>query len=230
MQAVLLAAGFGTRLGSLTRETPKCLIEVGGKPMLSHWLDKLVEVGVDHVIINTHYLAEHVESYLRASSYGALVETVHEPALLGTAGTLVALRDRLTADEVLVAHADNYFTDSLVGLLTAHRARPTDALVTMGLFDSATPQSCGIVELDDRGMIVGFEEKPSHPKSSLANAAVYVFTQSGLDELDDATDLSTQVLPRLVGRMIGHRFVGAYFDVGTPQSLDDARWEAGSRG
>jgi mannose-1-phosphate guanylyltransferase len=79
-------------------------------------------------------------------------------------------------------------------------------------------------------MVVGFEEKPDNPKSSLANAAVYVFGQAGLDEVGNATDLSTEVLPRLVGRMMGHRFIGEYFDVGTPQSLDDARRVATTHG
>ena len=226
MQAVLLAAGFGTRLGDLTRDTPKCLIDVGGRPMLEHWLAKLVDVGVDHVFVNTHYLADHVNAYLQSSSYSDIVEAVYEPTLLGTAGTIGALRNRLTADEVLVAHADNYFTDTLHGLVATHRDRPADAVVTMGLFESTTPQSCGIIELDDRNMIVGFEEKPDNPKSSLANSAVYVFSQAGLDEVGSAADLSTDVLPRLIGRMVGHRFVGAYFDVGTPSSLLDAREEA----
>ena len=223
MQAVLLAAGFGTRLGDMTRNTPKCLIDVGGQPMLEHWLAKLVDVGVDHVFINTHYLADHVNAYLQSSSYSDIVEAVYEPTLLGTAGTIGALRSRLTADEVLVAHADNYFTDTLHGLVAAHRARPAGAVVTMGLFESATPQSCGIVELDDQGIVVGFEEKPLNPKSSLANAAVYIFSQAGLNVVGSSADLSTEVLPRLIGHMVGHRFVGAYFDVGTPQSLDEAR-------
>lgn len=230
MQAVLLAAGFGTRLGDLTRDTPKCLIDVGGRPMLEHWLAKLVDVGFDHVFVNTHYLADHVTAYLQASSYSDIVEAVYEPTLLGTAGTIGALRNKLTADEVLVAHADNYFTDTLHGLVAAHRSRPTGAVMTMGLFESTTPRSCGIVELDDRNMIVGFEEKPDNPKSSLANAAVYVFSQAGLDEVGRAADLSTEVLPRLIGRMVGHRFEGSYFDVGTPQSLDDARRVATTHG
>jgi len=230
MQAVLLAAGFGTRLGDITRDTPKCLIEVGGKPMLGHWLDKLNSVGVDQVIVNTHYLADKVEEYLHSSKCGVLVETVFESTLLGTAGTLVALRDRLIADEVLVAHVDNYFTESLEGLLATHRARPAGVVVTMGLFESTTPQFCGIVEIDENHIIVGFEEKSQHPKSNLANAAVYAFSQAGLDTVGEATDLSTEVLPHLIGRMVGHRFEGVFFDMGTPQSLEEARREAGSRG
>jgi mannose-1-phosphate guanylyltransferase len=229
MQAVLLAAGFGTRLGELTQNTPKCLIEVGGRPMLDHWLSKLFEVGVDHVFVNTHYLAERVESFLRESRYADRLETVFEERLLGTAGTIGSLRSRLTADEVLVAHADNYFTDSLHGLVDAHRSRPAEAIMTMGMFESATPQSCGIVELDTRQIVVGFEEKPQHPRTNLANAAVYVFSQAGLDEVESATDLSTQVLPKLVGKMRGHRFTGSYFDVGTPQALSEARKVASVR-
>jgi len=95
------------------------------------------------------------------------------------------------------------------------------------LFESDTPSSCGIVELDTAGLVVGFEEKPSSPRSNLANAAVYLLSQAALDEVGDSRDFSTEVVPRLLGRINGHRFSGPYFDMGTPESLAAARMSAG---
>ena len=64
IKALLLAAGFGTRLRPLTLTTPKCLVEINGEPILGHWLKKLDNLGCDEVLINTHYLNEKVEDYL----------------------------------------------------------------------------------------------------------------------------------------------------------------------
>lgn len=227
-QAVLLAAGLGTRLGDLTKSVPKCLVDVGGKPMLQHWLDKLREVGCTEVFINTHHLAEQVNDFVDGNPDKNMIRLVHEDELLGTAGTLAALRHLLTDDEVFVAHADNFFVDSLVGMVSAHRSRDPRAVMTMGLFESDKPSSCGIVELDTSGLVVGFEEKPSSPRSNLANAAVYLLSQMSLNEVADSRDFSTEVIPRVLGRINGHRFTGPYFDMGTPESLAAARMAAGA--
>jgi mannose-1-phosphate guanylyltransferase len=226
-QAVLLAAGLGTRLGELTKTIPKCLVDVGGKPMLQHWLDKLREVGCTEVFINTHYLAGQVNDFVDGNPDRNVIRLVHERELLGTAGTLASLQHLLTDDEVFVAHVDNFFVESLVGVVSAHRSRDPRAVMTMGLFESDNPSSCGIVELDTVGLVVGFEEKPAQPRSNLANAAVYLLSQAALNEVGDSRDFSTEVVPRLLGRINGHRFSGPYFDMGTPESLAAARMAAG---
>lgn len=222
-QAVLLAAGLGTRLGDMTKSIPKCLVDVGGRPMLQHWLEKLQSVGCSEIFINTHHLAEQVEDFVGGNPTRNTIRLVHEEELLGTAGTLASLRHLLTDDEVFVAHADNFFLDSLEGMMSTHRSRDERAIMTMGLFASLTPSSCGIVELDPRGVVVGFEEKPRDPRSNLANAAVYLMSQLALDEVGNSRDFSTEVVPRLLGRIQGHRFDGAFFDMGTPESLEAAR-------
>ena len=227
-QAVLLAAGLGTRLGVMTKSIPKCLVDVGGKPMLQHWLDKLEFVGCSEIFINTHHLAEQVEIFVEGNPAKNIIRLVHEEELLGTAGTLASIRHLLTDDEVFVAHADNYFLDSLTGVVSTHRSRDPRAAMTMGLFASPTPSTCGIVELDPQGVVIGFEEKPSVPRSNLANAAVYLMSQVALDEIGNFRDFSTEVVPRLLGRIQGHRFTGAYFDMGTPESLEAARQVAKS--
>ena len=90
-RALLLAAGLGTRLRPITLDTPKCLVPIGGKPLLGHWLRKLELSGCESVLINTHYLAEQVEIFLKSWKSPTMdVQTVHEPVLLGTAGTLLA--------------------------------------------------------------------------------------------------------------------------------------------
>jgi len=227
-QAVLLAAGLGTRLGDMTKSIPKCLVDVGGKSMLQHWLDKLSLVKCSEIFINTHHLAKQVEDFVGEIPEKNNIRLVHEEELLGTAGTLASIRHLLTDDEVFVAHADNFFSDSLDGMMRAHRSRDHRAVMTMGLFDSPTPTTCGIVEIDSQDVVIGFEEKPTAPRSNLANAAVYLMSQVALDEVGSSRDFSTEVVPRLLGRIQGHRFRGPFFDMGTPQSLEAARQVASS--
>ena len=69
MKAILLAAGLGTRLKPLTNTIPKCLVPISGRPLLSYWLEKLANLGINEILINVHYLAEQVENYISQSPY-----------------------------------------------------------------------------------------------------------------------------------------------------------------
>ena len=91
LRALLLAAGLGTRLRPITLHTPKCLVHIGEEPLLGRWLRQLEQAGCESVLINTHYLAEKVQAFLTSwQSSTMTIQSVHEPELLGTAGTLLA--------------------------------------------------------------------------------------------------------------------------------------------
>ena len=91
IRALLLSAGFGTRLRPLTLTKPKCLVEVNGKPILEHWLNKLEEINTERILINTHYLADKVNNFLNYDYLqNTKIQKFHENQLLGTAGTLIA--------------------------------------------------------------------------------------------------------------------------------------------
>src|SRR5512135_2371220 len=105
VKAILLAAGLGTRLRPLTNTTPKCLVPIGGRPLLDYWIDRLVEAGVREARLNTHALAEQVRDYIAGVNRAGplrLAES-YEPELLGSAGTIAAnasLADE--ADEIII--------------------------------------------------------------------------------------------------------------------------------
>jgi len=89
MKAMILAAGFGTRLKPLTNKIPKALIEINGIPLLELVIKKLIATGVKEVIINTHHFADQVESFLKKrNNFGIHIELSHEPEILGTGGGL----------------------------------------------------------------------------------------------------------------------------------------------
>ena len=90
IKALLLAAGYGTRLRPLTLNVPKCLVEINGEPLLSNWLYKLENLGCEEVLINTHYLSEKVVEFLeKFNSQKLKINISHEKEILGTAGTLI---------------------------------------------------------------------------------------------------------------------------------------------
>ena len=94
IRALLLSAGFGTRLRPLTYKIPKCLVEINGESLLVNWLKKLENIGCDEVLINTHYRSSQVNKVIEKWNQKKLkVRTVFEEKLLGTAGTLRANSD-----------------------------------------------------------------------------------------------------------------------------------------
>ena len=217
MKAVLLAAGLGTRMGEITRRTPKCLLPVAGRPLLGRWFEQLARAGVVEVLVNTHHLPAQVRDYVAAEPPPLPVRLVHEPSLLGSAGTLAENRAWLAGEPgFLVVYADNASTVDLRELIGEH----ADAAATLGLFRVPDPERRGVVEVDAAGTVTGFVEKPARPRSNLAWAGLLVGTPALLDAIpsERPCDLGHHVLPRLVGRMRGVAVRGYHADVGTPEA------------
>lgn len=219
MRSILLAAGLGTRLRPLTNTIPKCLVPIKGKPLLEIWLDRLTQAGMGPFLVNTHYLAEQVDAFIEASLYREQVTVVHEPELHGTAGTLIENLAFFQGKDGMLIHADNYCKADLSAFEQAHRQRPPECVMTMMTFRTDTPSTCGIVKLDDRGVVIGFHEKVANPPGNLANGAVYILSAELLGmmgkELHAVTDFSTEVLHRFVGRIYTYETKETFVDIGT---------------
>jgi mannose-1-phosphate guanylyltransferase len=233
MRALLLAAGVGSRLLPVTATTPKCLVVINGQPLLGYWLELLFGAGIERVMINTHWLAEQVDAYVKASRWASRSDLVHENELLGTGGTVLANREWFQGRPFMLAHADNLTDFDVAGLIAAHRRRPSGHLITMLGFRTDDPRSCGILELDDRNTVVAFHEKVEHPPGNLANGAVYVLEPEVVDViaglLSPVVDLSTAIIPKFLGRILCVETAGYHRDIGTLASLRRASAEFGQR-
>ena len=228
IRCLLLAAGLGTRLKPLTNHKPKCLVDVGGRPILQWWLEHLETIQCEKVIVNTHYHAGKVSSFLRNYKKTSMqIIERYESQLLGTAGSLLANANFFQGSTGVLIHADNATNIDLSRLIHAHRNRPKYCLLTMLTFATDTPQSCGIVEADSKGVVQSFHEKVKNPPGNRANGAVYVFEQTLLDILKSSKeqpfDFSIDVLPRLLGRIYTWHTLDHFIDIGTPESLNRAR-------
>ncbi len=224
--ALLLAAGLGTRLVPLTNRIPKCLVPIHGKPLLEYWLDLLGNAGMTPLIVNTHHHAGAVWEFAAESPWRDRLFVVHENELLGTGGTMMANRGLLEHGVFFVAHADNLSRFRFEDFLLAHSTRPSVCVMTMMLFRTPTPQTCGIVETDERGVAVAFHEKVEDPPGNLANAAVYLMEPEVLDILaavgKEKPDISLDLVPRCLGRINTWLNTGYHRDIGTPESYQAA--------
>ena len=226
MKAFLLAAGLGTRLRPITDTTPKCMLDIGGQPLLVLWLDAFAWAGVDEVLVNLHHLPDVVRRHLDGRTRPPHVRTVFEPHLLGSAGTLVANRHWVEDEDFFLAcNADNLTDFDLRSLIDAHRDH--GALATLAVFHSPHPWAGGVVELDAAGRVVGFVEKPSRPVCDLTNAGLYAFQPRVLDLISGPlpSDIGFDLLPHLVGRSHAVLVEGYFRDIGTADAYRRAREE-----
>jgi len=226
MRALLLCAGLGTRLRPITNNIPKCLVPINGAPLLQIWLERLTAAGIGPFLVNTHYLADKVNKFVEASLFRKKIQMTFENHLLGTAGTLVRNLDFFQGEDGLLIHADNYCLADFTAFLRAHNNRPLDCLMTMMTFRTDDPSSCGIVEVDESNVVIGFHEKVEHPPGNLANGAIYIISPELLKiietDLNYITDFSTEVLHRFKGRIFSHEISDVFLDVGTPDRYEKA--------
>jgi mannose-1-phosphate guanylyltransferase len=226
VKAFLLTAGLGTRLRPLTDTTPKCMLDIDGRPLLDMWLDAFDRAGVNEVLVNLHHLPDVVRHHIAARTGPPAVRTFFEPELLGSAGTLIANREWVDGEDLFLAcYADNLTDFDLRSLVQAHREY--DAVATLTVFHSERPWAGGVVEIDAAGAVTGFVEKPANPVSDLTNAGMYAFHPSVLDEIDGVPpkDIGFDLLPRLVGRAQAVLVEGYFRDIGTTDAYRRAREE-----
>jgi mannose-1-phosphate guanylyltransferase len=171
-------------------------------------------------------LSGQVNAFVEASPYREDISLVHERDLLGTAGTLIANLDFFAGADGMLIHADNYCLADFSAFLQAHRGRPPECVMTMMTFRTDEPSLCGIVEVDTRGVVVGFHEKVAKPPGNLANGAVYVLSADLLKQLSsdfsEATDFSTEILSKLIDKIYTYETSATFLDIGTVKNYAKA--------
>lgn len=172
MKVVIPLAGFGTRLRPHTFTKPKPLINVAGKAVLGHLLDKLLTLNVEEYIFIVGYLGDQVEAYVRAN-YPIKARFVEQTEMLGQAHAIYLAKDHLQGDmPVFVIFVDTLFEADLSDLSAPGR----DALIFVKEVDD--PRPFGVVTLDQRGAITRFVEKPATTENKLVVVGLYYFERS----------------------------------------------------
>jgi NDP-sugar pyrophosphorylase family protein len=223
-QAMILAAGKGTRLGPVTEKVPKCLIAVGGKPILFHTLERLREYGITDLVISVRHLARTiVDSIGDGSSFGLTITYSQEDAPLGTAGGVRRAASLFGDGPLLVWYGDNLSTCRLDRLWKFHLAKRARA--TIALFYREDVRESGIAELDSGDQVIRFVEKPPAGQvfSNWVNAGILIVERPVIDALPQVGDWGRNVLPELAAarQLYGYRMSPAedLWWVDTPADL-----------
>ncbi len=220
IDAVLMAGGKGERLRPLTERTPKPLLPVGGKAIIDHNIDRLIDHGVKHISVTVNYLREQIEEHFAAPHQGVQVQTVREPKFLGTIGSIKFVKE-FHNDTILVMNSDLFtninYEDFYLHFIE-HNAEMSVAAVP---YTVSVPY--GIFDLEGRD-IQGLIEKPTY--NYYANAGIYLIRRSALYEIpNDIFFNATDLIEKLISerkKVIRFPLNGTWIDIGNPQEYQKA--------
>lgn len=235
--AVLLAAGFGTRLAPLTDRTPKPLLHVGATPVASHLVKRLGDIdGLNHVVVvvNDRHL-EQWEGWRKSQPSALHVRVVSNGVVdhtdrLGAVADLATAVAHLDVDWIVVVAGDNLLDEALGPHVDAAVASGHPVVLCRDLGKNVPPGRFGEVTVDDTGIITRFREKPNDPQSPLAATCTYVLPGAISTELANYLEGGDADSPGGFVEWLAERrsvrarsLTGRYFDIGNHQTLAEAR-------
>jgi len=239
MKALILAAGYGTRLASVIKDTPKPLIPVGDRPLIDYVFDKLQNIKhlSEIVVVSNNKFTPHFQKWA-AGRRGLPIRVVNDNTntpeeRLGSVGDIRFVWEKEPSlQDWLIIGGDNLFDQDLPVFMEFSIAK-TPA-VTIGVFDikdigSAT--KFGVVGLDKNQKVTSFQEKPKDPVSSIIAMCVYYFPKQTIGYLTEylsvskAVDAAGSYIQWLSEKknVYGFQFSGKWYDIGSVESLNDAR-------
>tara|TARA_X000000950_G_scaffold282557_1_gene381625 strand:- start:517 stop:1575 length:1059 start_codon:yes stop_codon:yes gene_type:complete len=192
--ALLLAGGLGTRLGILTKETPKPLLKIKGKEILEHCLEKLEKADIKTIYVSLNYLGEKIEKYISKRNNRAKIVTFFEDKKLGTVGPLSLIKKSIKSS-IIVMNSDLITTLPIKSMVSFHRSKKLDGTIAAALHEIKIPY--GILQYNKIGKLNGIEEKPI--LKNLVAAGVYILNKNIINLLK--TNIY-QEMPKLIDRAI----------------------------
>ena len=230
MKAVVLAAGEGTRLRPLTEDKPKGMVEVDGKPILTHCFEQVAELGADELVVVVGYLKETIIEHYGDEFEGVPITYAHQREQKGLAHALLTVEEHIDDDFMLIL-GDNIFQANLGDVVRRQREQRADAAFLVEEVEWEEADRYGVCDTNKFGEITDVVEKPDDPPSNLVMTGFYTFTPAifhachlvqpsnrGEYEISEAIDLLIQS-----GRTIDAIGIDGWrIDVGYPEDRDTA--------
>ncbi|EMA46962.1 UTP--glucose-1-phosphate uridylyltransferase AglF [Halococcus saccharolyticus] len=230
MKAVVLAAGEGTRLRPLTEDKPKGMVEIDGKPILTHCFEQLVELGASELLVVVGYQKEVIISHYGDEFEGVPITYAHQREQAGLAHALLTVEEHIDDDFMLIL-GDNIFDANLADVINRQREDRADAAFLVEEVPMEEANRYGVCDTNDYGEVTDVVEKPENPPTNLVLTGFYTFTPAifhachlvqpsarGEYEISEAVDLLLRS-----GRTIDAiRMDGWRIDVGYPEDRDEA--------
>ena len=196
MKNIVIAAGYATRLYPLTENTPKPLLEIGGKTILGRMLDDIDRIDDidEHIIISNHKFASHFQEWASRQHYSKPLTIIDDgtesnDTRLGAVCDLLYAIDSLNIhDDMLVVAADNILDFSFKEFVDFYKQKKTSCIMCHEQKDIEKLRRTGVVELDDNMKVTSMEEKPQNPKSNWAVPPFYIYMKEDLPLIKSAVD------------------------------------------
>ena len=234
MRLVVLAAGYATRLYPLTLDRPKPLLDVAGRPMLEHVLERLGRIPFETIYIVTNSkFAPHFGRWAEGRERVRVIDdgTTSDETKRGAIGDLALVLERERVDDdVVVVAGDNLFSDDLGGFGDYARTKNEPVLAVYDVGDLEEIKKYGAVEVDSGDRVVAFVEKPPEPKTTLAALALYFYPRGALPLVHRYLDEGNN--PDQPGRLVewmhtrtpvyAWRAPGLWLDIGSHETLAEA--------
>ena len=238
MKALILAAGYATRLHPLTENTPKPLLEVGNKPIVEYILNKIEEVkSIDMVyVVTNNKFYDNFEKW--KGTYGGNVKIINDMTnsnedRLGAVGDIsFVVKKEKIVDDLMVIAGDNLFNYSLENLYDTFIEKKGSVIAVRTLEDrKKAAGKYGIVDFDNQNRIIDFEEKPEYPKTNFVATACYIFSKKDIQKLEKCIEEKEN--PDNLGDFVnwlslksdiyGFIFNEYWYDVGNKEELSRVR-------
>ena len=210
----IMAGGRGQRLMPLTEATPKPMLHVGGKPILEHNIDRLINYGIKNIYISVNYLADQIEDYFKdGSDKGVSINYVHEDKPLGTIGS-VKMVDNLENDYVMVMNSDLLTDIDFNGFFQTFLRSGADMAVATTMYNVEVPY--GVMEVDNGNFVNALKEKPCYTYYS--NAGIYIIKKELLslvphNQFYNVTDLMESLIAE-GKKLVSFPILGYWLDIG----------------
>ena len=230
MRALILAAGYGTRMQAITGDIPKALIQLGEQTILDRLMQRLTPLQVECTLVTNEKYFDQFSQWLSASGYSITLlnnGTRDAEERLGAVGDICfALNHMAADDDLLIVAADTLFDFPLSGLVDAFRASSSGVVAVRHNPDREDLRRRGVAEVDDEWRVVGFTEKPDEPASEWASAPLYILPQQLLVEPERyVADGGNPDAPGFLMEYLTARYpfrawqmAGDIMDVGNPDS------------
>lgn len=241
MKAIIPAAGYATRLYPITKNQPKALIEVKGKPIIEHIIKRIAEVKeVDHIFIVTNNKFFFVfEQWLDSFNCHIPIKIINDHTTSnddrkGQVGDIIyAIDEEQLDDDLLIIAGDNLFNFSLKPCHDFFIEKKSNVNALYDVRDKEEAKNLGIVSVDTAGKFLSFEEKPKNPKSTLASLGIMFFSRETIETIRAYVKEGND--PDMMGNFFtwfitkqpvyGHIYKKKWFDIGSFEALGKAREE-----
>lgn len=237
MKAIILVAGYATRLYPLTLNTPKALLPINNKPIIDYIVDEINTVNeIDEIyVVTNHKFAGHFEDWAKKHKEGHRISvlddgTLTEETRRGAIGDILfTIKEKNINDEMMIIAGDNYFTYKLKDYYDFYKKIGHDCVCVKEFDDKEMLKQFGIALLNKKGKVIDIEEKPENPKSNTVVFATYIYQKETVPlfskyiEEGNKPDAPGYFIEWLYKRkdVYAYKFSEECYDIGTPKSYEE---------